>query len=251
VIGVVGGVGPFAGLDLLQKILSQTDARRDQEFLPVACLSNPAPIPDRTAYLLGHTTVNPAGPISEQLRQLESIGATVAGIPCNTAHAPAIIEPIRQELAARGSRLRLLHLIEAVGQLLIRHYPGVTTVGVLSTLGTAEAGVYPHTLAPMGFSVMAPDWSLIEARIQPAIYDPQFGIKAHGQATPRARSYLQEGVDTLREQGAEAIILGCTELPLVLDTTTSASPPLIDSTLALARALIRDIDPLKLRPFAF
>ena len=113
-IGIVGGVGPLAGLDLQAKIVAQTAAGRDQEHLPVLSLSWPGPIPDRTEYLLGQVAENPAGALLAQLRLLAAAGASVAGIPCNTAHAPAIFDVVRAGLAAFDRPLRLLHMIDDV-----------------------------------------------------------------------------------------------------------------------------------------
>lgn len=247
-IGVVAGTGPFAGLDLLNKIMTQTVAQRDQDHLAVASLSQPADIPDRTAFLLGQTDVNPAGPISRQLLLLEKMGATVAGIPCNTAHAPRIFDAIRARLVAAGSRLQLLHMIAEVGEELRRSWPAVQRVGVLSTLGTAAARVYPLVLEPLGYTVLAPERALATA-VHAAIYDDDYGIKACGRATPRARATLLEGVAALREAGAQAVILGCTEIPLALPEADTEGLPLLDTSLILARALIRAEDAARLRPW--
>ena len=72
-------------------------------------------------------------------------------------------------------------------------------------------------------------------------------IKACGLATEQAQANLQEGIATLKVAGAEAIILGCTELPLAFSEPTAAGLPLIDPTLILARALIREANPAKLK----
>ena len=89
-IGIVGGAGPYAGLDLAQKILQQTQANNDQDYLPTLLISTPDLIEDRTSFLLGENSRNPAHAISRNLLDLKALGVTVAGIPCNTAHAPAI-----------------------------------------------------------------------------------------------------------------------------------------------------------------
>lgn len=248
-IGVVGGVGPFAGLDLLRKILEQTAAKTDQDHLTVASLSQPVAIPDRTAYLLGETQLNPARPIVEQLRQLERLGASVAGIPCNTAHAPPIMAAIEHGLTALGSSLRLLHMINEVGHMLQSHYPSLQTVGVLSTIGTSYAHVYPLTLEPLDFRVLEVQERVLKERLHPAIYDTQYGIKACGFAMEKAREDILFAVEHLRERGAQAIILGCTELPLAFPQKEVDGMPLIDSTMALARALVRAVAPQKLRPW--
>ena len=250
-IGIVGGVGPFAGLDLLGKILGQTVAQTDQDHLTVVSLSQPSTIPDRTAFLLGETNSNPAQPILAQLHQLEQLGAAVAGIPCNTAHAPPIMDVIEQRLAASTGRLRLLHMINEVAQMLQRRYPSVKTVGVLSTIGTTFARVYPLTLEPLGYEVIDPDDSLLTGAVHPAIYDTQYGIKACGYATEKARQDILLAVDHLGERGAQALILGCTELPLALSGKEIDGLPLIDSTMVLARALIRAVDPQKLLPWEY
>ncbi len=120
-IGIVGGVGPLAGLDLQAKIISQTAAGRDQEHLPVLSLSWPGPIVDRTEYLLGQVAANPAHALLSQLRLLAAAGATVAAIPCNTAHAPAIFDIVRAGVA--GSPLRLLHMIAETAAHLAAEHP--------------------------------------------------------------------------------------------------------------------------------
>lgn len=240
IIGIVGGVGPFAGLDLQRKILEETAASTDQDHLPVISVSQPGPIPDRTEYLEGRAATNPAFPIAEQLLTLEKAGATIAAIPCNTAHAPPIWNVIRQQLAAAGSDLHLLHMMEEVVRFLREVHPSLRRIGVLSTSGTYRAAIYPTALEPAGFTPLTPEEKMQAELIHPAIYDPAYGIKARGAATSRSRSDLLAGAAALREAGAEAIILGCTEIPLALSEPTAADLPLIDATRVLARALVRE-----------
>ncbi|WP_420642225.1 aspartate/glutamate racemase family protein [Candidatus Leptofilum sp.] len=244
-IGVVGGVGPFAGIDLLGKIAAQTVANQDQDHLTVLNWSQPAKVVDRTEYLLGEVEENPAVALAAQVQQLAKMGAGVVGIPCNTAHAPRIFNQIRAELAAANCDVTLLHMIEEVGRFLQTHLPEVTQVGVLSTTGTYRAGVYVDVLGELGFTAVLPPLTLQTEKIHPAIYDPEYGIKACGVATAEAKANLQEGIVTLKTAGAEAIILGCTELPLAFTKPTAAGLPLIDPTLILARALIREANPTK------
>ncbi len=253
-IGIVGGVGPFAGLDLAAKVFDQTAARRDQEHLPVALLSLPHTIADRTAYLLGEVAENPACALADVIRKLETLGATAVGIPCNTAHAPRIFDVLLAELARTGSRVRLLHMIRETARFLAETLPGVQRVGVLSTTGTARAGIYPTVLATLGITALAPADD-VQARVQAAIYDETYGIKAQSSpVTGRARAELLAAAGHLAAQGAEAVILGCTEIPLALPGRTllslPASLPAVDPTLVLARALIRETYPDKLKPLA-
>jgi aspartate racemase len=246
-IGVVGGVGPFAGIDLLGKIAAQTVANQDQDHLTVLNWSQPGAIVDRTDYLLGQVAQNPAEALAVQVQQLAKMGAGVVGIPCNTAHAPRIFGQIRAELAAASCDVLLLHMIEEVGRFLQANLPGVNRIGVLSTTGTYRAGVYADILQPLGFTAVLPPITLQTEKIHPAIYNPIYGIKACGAVTEQARNDLLLGVETLKLAGAEAIILGCTELPLAFNEPKAASLPLIDPTLILARALIREANPAKLK----
>ena len=249
IIGLVGGVGPLAGLDLQAKIIAQTAAGRDQEHLPVLSISWPGPIPDRTEYLLGRVAQNPAYPILEQLRLLAAMGATVAAIPCNTAHAPPIFDVIRAGVAGFARPLRLLHMLDETADHLTARYPGLRTVGILSTTGTWRARLYPQLLEWRGLRVITPDAARQET-IHAAIYDPAHGIKSAGRVTARARADLERGLVALQAAGAEAVVLGCTELPVAFPEGEYDGLPLIDPTWVLARALIREVAPGQLQPLS-
>ena len=247
-IGIVGGVGPFAGIDLQKKIAMETEASSDQEHLAVVTLSNPAEIVDRTAYLMGETDVNPGHAIATQLLELERMGATVAGIPCNTAHAPAIFDVIVADLAQAGSHLNLLHMIRETAAYMKHTLPQARSVGVLSTNGTHRVGLYPALLGASGIQVLPPDDDTQALYIQPAIFDETYGIKANGHATPRARADLERAIAHLRGRGARVVLLGCTEIPLAFPERSFGGVPLVDPTRVLARALIAAVDERRLRP---
>ncbi len=245
IIGIVGGVGPYAGIDLQTKIAEQTVANKDQDHLTVFSVSQPSQILDRTEYLLGQVTTNPAVAMAEQLILLSQMGAQVAGIPCNTAHAPLIFGEIKAVLEDRICAIQLLHMIEETAVFIQTHHPQVKTIGILSTTGTYRTRIYPQILEPMGFTAVVPDPLMQEAVIHPAIYDLEYGIKS-GKIEV-AREHLLQGVAVLQEQGAELIILGCTEIPLAFPETKIGSTILIDPTKILARALICAANPDKLR----
>ena len=248
-IGIVGGVGPYAGVDLAGKILDQTIADTDQGHLPVALLSVPEKIADRTEFLLGRTEVNPAEAISRIILDLERLGAGVVGIPCNTAHAPKIFEAIRRKLRAAASKVQLLHMIEEVARFLGEHFPQVRRVGVLCTTGTYRSRVYPDGLEPHGFRVLVPAEHLQQG-VQSAIYDGDYGLKARpAPASDTAKRRLAEAIEHLRQAGAEAIILGCSEIPLAVTEKRVGEAAVVDANLVLARALIREAAPEKLKPF--
>jgi aspartate racemase len=245
----VAGAGPYAGLDLIKKILEQTEATRDQDHLHIVSWFQPQQLPDRTAYLLGESQTNPAYAIAEQVAALAGAGAAVAAIPCNTAHAAPIYAVVVAELARRGCHIRFLHMIRETAHAVRVRFPTLHTVGLLATTGTVATRLYADILEPLGLHVVVPDAELQAACVQQAIYAPDYGIKALGHGTARSSADLLTAATALRAAGAEALILGCTELPLAITGPTFAALPTIDPTLILARALIRAVNPAKLKPF--
>jgi aspartate racemase len=236
-IGIVGGVGPMAGLDLVHKITAATRARRDQDHLPVTLVSHPHRIADRTDFLLGRTTTNPGVALADLAEALVAGGAEVVAIPCNTAHAPAIVGHVRERLDGRAE---FVDLIDAVADEIRRRFPAARRVGVLSTTGTQAARVYPDRLAPLGLDVIAPDAALQESTVHPAIYDATYGVKSvSAPVTDQAVAGLRAGLDHLIEAGAEVVVLACTEIPLALPMDEVGGVPVLDATHVLARAVVR------------
>ncbi|MCS3556649.1 MULTISPECIES: aspartate/glutamate racemase family protein [unclassified Sphingobacterium] len=245
-IGIVGGVGPLGGLDLYKKIIEETIALSDQEHLPVMLYSFPNLIGDRSEYLKGHSTVNPAIALAAITRQMESAGVTIVGIPCNTAHADPIYGVYEQELAKTNQKIKILHLVNETISYMKTLY-SKAKVGILSTTGTRNSGLYRDLLLKEGFEIVEPseDW---QERIHAAIYDKEYGIKA--QSTPvtnKVRLELHSAMDELKKGGAEIIVLGCTELPLALPENDHNGMTLIDPNRILARALIYAFSPDKLK----
>lgn len=244
-IGIVGGMGPYAGIDLMQKICNQTEALRDQDHLPVAMLSLPHTISDRTDFLLGKTAVNPAFAIANAICELHQLGASVLGMPCNTAYAPPIFDEIVKRIPPSVS---LLHMINVAAEYICTTYPSVTRVGILSTTGTLLANIYPDSLSRYGLVGIQVPEALQQEQIHPAIYNKMYGIKAQAApVTVHAKQKLHQGVAYLIYQGAEVIILGCTEIPLALTEETIGEVPLLDVTKVLARTLVLTSSPEKLQ----
>lgn len=246
-IGIVGGMGPYAGIDLAKKIHDQTEATTDQQHLPVILASMPHAIPDRTTFLKGETDLNPAVPIAEILHRLEAVGGVVAGMPCVTAHSA----PIWDEIQARqaGRRIRLISIIDATLDYIREVCPEVQSIAAFSTTATFRGRLFLDALAAAGFTVVKQDDVVQETHINDTIFNKEYGIKAHSNpVTARARRQLTDALAHVRGKGAKAVILGCTELPLALPEPALNGLTLIDPTLALARALVKAVAPDKLRP---
>jgi len=237
-IGVVGGVGSYAGIDLIRKIYDHTDAASDQEHLPVSLLSVPHSIVDRTDFILGKTTVNPGIAIAEVISKLTAMGAEVIGIPCNTAHASMIYDVIA---ANTVSSCKLIHMVGEVADYLKNSHSYVRRVGILGTTGTISVGVYTHLLSQYNIEVIYPSEDIQNLFVHSAIYDVAYGIKScSNPVSTKAKNNLSMAASFLSREGAEAIVMACTEIPLALTENAIEKIPLIDATTILAKALIRE-----------
>ena len=251
VIGILSGMGPYAGLDLAAKVHRFTEARTDQEHLSVALLSFPGRIVDRSTYLFDPAQPSPVPALAEIARRLEEAGAVVAGMPCNTAHGPAIFGALKKELRRTGHQLRFVHMLEATAAHIRRAHPDLERVGVLSSQAVYALRLYKDVLDAAGFTAVRPSEEMQRALVNPVIFHTEYGIKAQSDpVTARARADLLKAVAALRANRAEAVVLGCTEFPLALPGAAWEGLPLIDPTAVLARALIRAVAPDKLKPLA-
>jgi aspartate racemase len=247
-IGIVGGVGPFAGLDLFQKIFDLTVATTDQEHLDVLLHSFPGLVPDRTAYLSGKEKINPADGAYKIITKLNASGVDIVGIPCNTIHAPQIWQPLSTKVAKNFPNITLVSMINEVGITLSENHQTDSRIGILATTGTFISKLYDAPLAQHGMDPVYPDDEIQHKYIQDAIYNPDYGIKAFSNpTTEKAKAQLEVGLDHLLSKNVDAIILGCTEIPLSLTEKTYRGIPLYDSTFILARKLVGLANPEKLK----
>lgn len=232
-IGIVGGVGPLAGTDLANKVFKHTRATKDQDHINLILVSCPSLIPDRTAFLL-EGGEDPAPGISECLSKLALCGADAAGIACNTAHAHRI-----QQNVVLPKGLVLVNMIDSTCREIHRRF-GKARIGLLASLGTIRTGIYADYFKKYPeLELMVPPQEVCED-VHKAIYDPVYGIKATPQVTQEAAQVVGKAVQLLMDSGCSAVILGCTELPLVFP---GEDPALIDPTDILAQELIKATEP--------
>lgn len=246
-IGVLGGLGPYAGLDLVKKIFDSCIAVKDQDHLPVMLYSFPGEIPPRVDFLLGSNPENPGNAMGDIMVRLAQAGATVMGMPCNTAHSPALLNLALERLYASGFTGKFVHMITETAAHIVATFPNVRRVGVLCTQGAFNAKVFDHHFAQSRLEVMYPD-ALGREQLQQAISSPTHGIKAFSNpVTATAHATVLTQAQKLLEQNADCIVLGCTELPLVLTGNTFEGVPLVDPTQILARSLVRTYAPEALK----
>jgi aspartate racemase len=237
VIGVVGGMGPLAGVRLVELITRLTRAKRDQDHRDIVLVSMPGSISDRTDFLLGHSKENPAAAVAECVQTLARAGATYVGMACNSVHAPPIWDDVTASLARHGCDVTLLHLIEETGrEIAARVAPG-SKVGVLGTTGTIRSDLYGRVLRAAGLEVLYLENSR-QSEVHAAIYNDEDGIKSAPQVSVRVRNCVAQAARELIDEGARCVVLGCTELPLALPVANLSGVPVVDPSVIMARRLI-------------
>lgn len=244
-IGIVGGIGPLAGADLFRKIIENTLAKSDQEHLPVLLASIPNEIADRTAFLLGKSTENPAAALAKIIIMLENAGSKHIGIACNTAHAPEIFVPMQAVLAQKGSQVKIVNMIDETVRAIQSHPEPIQRVGLLTTSGAYKTKIYQNRLAAAGLTPIVLDFDQQEALPQQAIYE----IKAASTEIPQGPvDLLNTAIQILKNMGAQALVLGCTEIGMIEDRLDADGLVVFNPNLILARKLIERSFPGKLRP---
>ncbi len=224
IVGVLGGMGPLATADFYTKLVRLTPARTDQEHPRVIIDSNPK-IPDRTAGLFRQGP-DPTPHLVATARGLVRAGAGVIAIPCNSAHA--FLGAIRN-----GVRVPVLDMMDEVADVTTALKPRPRAVGLLATPGTIRSRLYHRALARRGIAVVE-STPAEDARVLAAIKS----VKA-GDLGKRVRERVRAAATALIRRGADAIILGCTELPLVM-AAGDAPVSVLDGTEILAAAAVRE-----------
>jgi len=192
-LGVLGGMGPAATLDFLQKLQAYTPVAEEQDHLRVLVDINPQ-VPDR------NVPGTMAGPVlAEMAGALRGAGAEVLAMPCNTAHAHAGV-------IQRASGLPLVDLIETGAQAAAES--GAMRAGVLGTRGALK--LYREYLAAQAMGLVS-----LPSEQQDEFMSLIHAIKL-GDTGPEVKAGMRKLAEALVADGAEVVIAGCTEAPLVL-----------------------------------
>lgn len=245
IIGIIGGIGPLAGIDLCKRIVENTTAKTDQEHLPFLLASIPNRIVDRTEYVLGNIKTNPAFSIVEIILALEKSGATIIGIACNTAHAPQIFELILSELNQHKSGIEVVNMIDETIQI-IKSQANIQKAGILSTSGCYKTKVYANKLSDAGLKAVLLDFDTHNSLIHDAIYNSEYGIKSFAKTSDKSVIQINSAIRELKNQGSQGIILGCTEIAMIEDKLDFQGLIPFNSSTILARAMIKKTYPEKL-----
>lgn len=225
IVGILGGMGPEATVDLMSRIIRATPAKDDSDHIRMMVDNNPQ-VPSRIKALLEGSGVNPAPCLQDMARKLAAWGADFLAMPCNTAHH--YHADIQQAVS-----IPVLNMIELAADEASGKHPGIETVGLLASSATLRLKLYERSFARKGLRLLAPP-----PRVQDSLMSAIRTIKTgcYGQEVIAA---LQDTADTLVREGAGALLVACTELSLISDRIR-APCPILDTAQILAEAVVEE-----------
>lgn len=223
-IGVIGGMGPLATADFLNKVIEEARVEDDEGHVPLLISCDPR-IPKRPAAILGGGE-SPLPRLIEIRDRLLGAGATALVMPCNTAHHwyPALTV---------DCPVPFLSMVDTGCVEAARRSAAGAAVAVLGTRATLATGMFDHALARLGRRPVRPTDDELDRLLLPAIA----AVKA-GRLV-QAGAWLTEALDALVRRGVGHVVLACTELPVALPSVPTALSGLcIDNNRVLARATV-------------
>ena len=224
-IGILGGMGPYATLTFFKKLIDMTPAKKDWEHLRIIIDCNPK-IPSRVLYLL-YEKESPVPMMIETCKNLEKAGADFIVIPCNTAHH--FREEIQEHIG-----IPILNMIQEVNKTIIHTMPSIKKIGLLATEATSRGPLYRESLKREGIDVIAPPPnSHEEKRVRRIIEDVKLN-----KINKTTKKEIISLCNWLKAKGAEAVILGCTEIPAAI-SPSELNIPAFDSIHIYAQATVQ------------
>lgn len=240
IIGIVGGMGPRAGLALHEAIIRNTQVTTDQDHHSVLLFTLPNQIPDRSAFILGESDLNPALSIISIIRKLYQAGAEIIGIPCNTSFSPQIYNIIKQEVTRFAPDVKLVHLPQTVLHYLndYAEFPR-NRIGLLCSNGTYRSAIYEKVFKYTKYELIQPPESLQYEVVHQMIYNKRFGLKSSSFEIDKELIELWKKILQFFNKGQiDALILGCTEFSFLIELHKPKDIFLIDTIDVLAKKLV-------------
>jgi len=223
IVGVLGGMGPDATVDFMAKVIAMTEASCDQDHVRMLVDHNPH-VPNRQEAILGDGE-NPGPVLGEMAAELEARGADFLVVPCNTAY-------VFEDAILAATHIPLISIITESVAAVTDAVPEATSVGLLATDGCLRAGIYQDGIEGAGMAAVLPTETELDE-----IMVLVNAIKA-GRQDDKTGVAMSKLAAALVSRGADAIIAGCTEIPLVLGDG-AVRVLLIPSTDALARKTVK------------
>jgi aspartate racemase len=221
-VGILGGMGPEATVDLMQRIIRLTPAQDDADHVRMLVDNNPR-VPSRIAALIEGTGSSPAPTLRAMAEGLVAQGADFLAMPCNTVHH------YHAEVAA-GLPVPFLNMVELAAAALAKLDPRIFRVGLLASSALRKIELYEPYLAAQGMQVLYPG-----AVVQESLMALIRAIKAQS-VTPEHRAAFGAAAADLEGAGADVLLIACTELSLV-DDELETGLPVYDAAEILSEAI--------------
>ena len=220
--GVMGGMGPDATIDFMVKVIAMTDSSRDQDHIHMIVDHDPTVPNRRDAIESGHDDVSDR--LTEMAKRLERAGADFLVMVCNTAHV--FIEGVRA-----GTGIPFISIVDESAREVDRIAPTATCVGIMATDGCLDTRMYQDAIEASGRKALVPD---PEGRAE--LMRLINAIKAGDQGADVARD-MEAVARALVDRGADVVIGGCTEIPIVFEGDGFAVPVISSTNVLAARTL--------------
>jgi len=224
IVGVIGGMGPEATVDLMRRVIYATPAKDEIDHIRMVIDSNPK-IPSRIKAIIEGTGESPAPYMVEIARNLSAYGAEFLAIPCNTAHC--YYDEVRSAVD-----IPILNMVELTVESVIKQNPGIRTVGLLASTAVLKTALYMGRFKEKGVDTIYPSAGL-QDQIMASIGEIKTG--RYGREVEEA---LRSAADELIGKKAEVLIVACTELSIIshaIDTGVK----LYDASQVLAEGIVR------------
>lgn len=207
-VGVIGGMGPDATVELMRRVIAATPADDDADHIHMIVDNNPK-VPSRIKALIEGTGETPGPFIAGMARGLAAAGADFLVIPCNTAHH------YHAEVADAVS-IPVLNVITLTATAISTAPPAPRRIGMLASPAVKIVGLFDAAFQAVGIETLYPESN---DRLLAVIK----AVKA-GQITDAVRETFNAVVDELEADGAGALLIACTELSVISDALTSTLP---------------------------
>ncbi|WP_411958319.1 aspartate/glutamate racemase family protein [Paracoccus homiensis] len=198
-IGILGGMGPEATVELMSRLIAATPARDDSDHIPLLVDMNPQ-VPSRIARLIEGSGADPGPVLAQMARGLERAGVAALAMPCNTAHhyAPVICAAVS---------IPFIDMVERAAARAVAQAGQGARIGILGSPALRQIGIFDAALARHGASAAYPT-------DQPALLEAIRQMKAAGPSAAAAATLGAAAAD-LAGRGAGVQLVACTEFSLI------------------------------------
>lgn len=225
VIGIIGGMGPEATVDIMQRVIKASPARDDADHLRMLVDNNPK-VPSRIKAIIEGTGESPVPCLQDMARRLAAWGADFLAMPCNTAH---FYHPDIQAAVT----IPVLDMIAITVRAVVEQTPGLARVGLLASTAVIDLGLYESPFAGRNVALVTPAEE-VQAGVMKAI--KTIKTSRYGREVVDA---VQAGAEDLLARGAQVLLVACTEISLIQGEIRS-NAAIFDSAQILAEAIVRE-----------